>query len=132
MRSIEFRAWDPQTKTMYYDIMPRGAAWNEILSHGGEGMEYIGLKDKNGVKIWEGDLITGAHLPWPMTVVYLDDRASFGYEKLRPATKDQKAGGTFSTFEDDMNMTTRDAPDGVFDHLKVAGNKYENPGLLDG
>jgi len=50
-REIEFRYWDKTFKNMkfYPDIYDSKLA--------GELMQYTGLKDKNGVKIFEGDIL---------------------------------------------------------------------------
>ncbi len=61
MRELKFRAWDIASKKMFYPDTEDG--WgidngrlhllpNTIL------MQYTGLKDKNGVEIYEGDKVT--------------------------------------------------------------------------
>ena len=70
MREIKFRVWDPAEKQMCPVIvadfqdnqskifcrLPKSGA-QEIFS--ADLMQYIGAKDKNGVEIYEGDIIRG-------------------------------------------------------------------------
>ena len=56
-RPIEFRAWDIHQKKYKYpklwdNTMPSNWEQHYILE------QYTGLTDRNGVKIWEGDLVS--------------------------------------------------------------------------
>jgi uncharacterized phage protein (TIGR01671 family) len=67
MREFKFRAWYDTTKTMYYftfeDIYHDG--FMHGISEGSdvwgfekkEIMQYVGMRDKNGEEIYEGDII---------------------------------------------------------------------------
>lgn len=70
MREIKFRVWDPAGQQMCPVIaadfqdnqskvfcrLPKSGA-HEIFS--ADLMQYVGAKDKNGVEIYEGDIIRG-------------------------------------------------------------------------
>jgi uncharacterized phage protein (TIGR01671 family) len=144
MREIKFRAWEkPITKFGFGRMYcPAFSTWNgdievwknnspqtetELLSPmcGSEPvlMQYIGLKDKNGKEIYEGDILRlwrnvggngqlRAEYYKPLVVEYCDTWCQFVVED-----KEQKQQyGIWQQFQS----------------FEVIGNIYENPELLGG
>lgn len=118
-REIKFRAWDYEIFQMYDDeqiIIQGGTVFigrmkciNKI-SDDVKLMQYTGLKDKNGVEIYEGDIIEFAY--GKKLVSEVRHSNMFGYEV---ANKDNSILGLILV-------------NGI---CEVVGNIYENNELLN-
>lgn len=106
MREIKFRAWDTIHNEMsntfsLLDCINQNQVF--MLPENFKFMQYTGLKDKNGVEIYEGYILAW---PEPYTVIFED--------------------GTFCVAEGDRNLLFEVVDRGG----EVIGNIYENPELL--
>lgn len=117
----KFRAWDKDERAMLdvhgINFDAQGIWTNELIDDESDGnfifiddvvlMQSTGLKDKNGVEIYEGDIIRGPY-----------DTGIIGYEMVTTEVKyDLLKGLQLGQF--DLNIT------------EVIGNIYENSELLE-
>lgn len=119
MREIKFRAWDKNTKIMIHwdDLVKsrisfRNFRW-ALLSENSENfelMQYTGIKDANGIEVYDGDVITA----------YFD--AINGQYLITYTVK-------FDEFHSLYPFEDFDRYEGPM-HFTVIGNRYENPELL--
>jgi uncharacterized phage protein (TIGR01671 family) len=145
MREIKFRAWVPNLRKMSRPFTIEEVAFNggdtyarELWSWRDELklIQYTGLKDKNGVEIYEGDIVRRT---WGWKTVSQEDDSSdaqvvvehltCGIRWLPPnLPEDEGFKPLYSPEEDPENL-------GEFQwnlrNFEVVGNIYENPELVE-
>lgn len=124
MRKLIFRAWNTQTKQFEHKLNSKlfiqlfGDIVEQIdlelfeVNHKYELNQFIGLTDKNGVEIYEGDIIYCELHDRKMQVIWHEECVTF-------------AGKIIGEFEDYDFFQKYD-----FQKLVKIGNIYENQELL--
>ena len=130
MREIKFRAWHDEHKTMVNfdnkkasnDIYIASNILKLMADNSPFLMQYTGLKDKNGVEIYEGDIIKDSS--GRLMIVEWDSRVctSMFIFKVINTIGHIKAGRIVNTH---VWITSDD------NDIEVIGNIYENKELLN-
>lgn len=125
MRDIKFRCWDTGINFMYYDTdsyniynendnglhsgyEDKYGTWHQNIL-----MQYTGLKDKNGVKIYEGDILKiDEHV-----VKVIFEKCCFFVDGFKNYTKQPLYQMFYYSNSDDI--------------FEVIGNIYEHSHLLE-
>lgn len=131
MREIKFRVWNKELKKFgavggYIASSQKGIfGIDNSYVEDFEVQVYTGLKDKNGVEIYEGDLLTYADNTTPeqiFEVKFLDERGTFVFRELYNPTFE---GSDLPGWDD--TILGQNAWDGweIADAAKVIGNIFE-------
>lgn len=125
-REIKFRVWDIELHMWVNNI---GMGKDNTLCKGTEKrfavMQYIGLKDKNGNEIYEGDILCNdEYQTWEWRGVVKFSHGVFGAEWLLNV-KSQSMVGSWG-----QKHNLRKLDDDIIERQIVIGNIYENPELL--
>lgn len=140
MREIKFRAWNGRAKqTAQYaaaiqmgDTQGTPSSVNVIVNGNNETWEvehdkvellqYTGLHDKNGVEVYDGDIVS-----------FEDSDGGYEYRDVVINTGIVEYGelGFYFTNRVAVEMDDFYIKDGRCDGIEVIGNIYENPDLLE-
>ena len=126
MKDIKFRAWDSLANKMYN--------WSELLNQnlkniftipeqcGYSLMQYTGLKAKNGIEIYEGDILLSPEWFGTLKCVCI-------YQQENTVNPIQGFGlySYDSYFKKYNTLVESDE----WDEFEVIGNIYDNPELLE-
>lgn len=125
-REIKFRVWDIELHMWINNI---GMGKDNTLCKGTEKrfavMQYIGLKDKNGNEIYEGDILCNdEYQTWEWRGVVKFSHGVFGVEWL----SNVKSKSMVGSWGQKHNLRKLD--DDIVERQIIIGNIYENPELL--
>ena len=124
MREIKFRVWNGEQMVSPDYVKRNGFAFwyeNSIQTASRELMQYTGLKDKNGVEIYEGDILSDK---WKCEV--FKDKNTGAYMVRFHTNPEFNKNKTLYGY-----LQSREKAETAERDCEVIGNIYQNPELLN-
>lgn len=144
-REIKFRGWNKKNKkwvsgyylknrSLHFVVADEFATpektWEDYEVEEDSVGQYVGVKDKNGIEIYEGDMLLSEHYPFKDNgkpnyygvVEWID--CNVGFEITTYVAKESNAHG----ISDGINMGV--CSDDLATLYEVVGNVYDNKDLL--
>lgn len=112
MREIKFRAWDNKNKIMTAKVSLSDVSEGFLGLENNVVMQYTGLKDKNDVEIYEGDIVKDGSRLWKIEI-----SPTYGIFFILSKGGHTRCYGDFASY--------------LVDDFQVIGNIYEQSYLLD-
>lgn len=135
-RIIKFRAWGPKSKYMISPEVIEKWQIEELMDGTYIPMQFTGLTDRNGIEIYEHDLVRIGNMIWEIRYYVRNGQwVPCTTEFITTDNHLSSAGSPMRNFNwldcgEAVNLRDFNKPMGKTVKVEVIGNIYENPDLL--